>query len=186
MTSQEFSPRESLERILARWWVIVLITVLGGIVGWTFHFLQPPIYEASAVITINMDFTKRELTQYEEDYAFNAAGAIIASTPVEDQIVSEARAQGIPIDIKSAPASNVFGRETVGLGTPCQGLRSKGCGWPREYLGGKSCRGFGCRLEDMRYGQNKFKIKLAALRVASPPRRDRLGSIQRFKPHYKV
>jgi capsular polysaccharide biosynthesis protein len=98
MTSQEFSPRESLERILARWWVIVLITVLGGIVGWTFHFLKPPVYEARAVITINMDFTKRELTQYEEDYAFNAAGAIIASTPVKDQIVSEARAQGILID----------------------------------------------------------------------------------------
>jgi uncharacterized protein involved in exopolysaccharide biosynthesis len=98
MRNQEYSPRESLERILARWWVIVLITVLGGIVGWTFHFLKPPIYEASAAITINMDFTKRELTQYEEDYAFNAAGAIIASTPVEDQIVSEARAQGILID----------------------------------------------------------------------------------------
>jgi uncharacterized protein involved in exopolysaccharide biosynthesis len=98
MTSQEFSPRESLERILARWWVIVLITVLGGIAGWTFHFFHPAIYEATAVITIDMDFTKRELTQYEEDYAFNAAGAIIASTPVEDQIVSEARAQGILID----------------------------------------------------------------------------------------
>jgi uncharacterized protein involved in exopolysaccharide biosynthesis len=98
MRNQEFSPRESLERILARWWVTVLITVMGGIVGWTFHFLKPPIYEASAVITINMDFTKRELTQYEEDYAFNAAGAIIASTTVKDQIVSEARAQGILID----------------------------------------------------------------------------------------
>jgi uncharacterized protein involved in exopolysaccharide biosynthesis len=99
MTSQEFSPRESLERVLARWWIIVLITALGGIAGWTFHFLKPPIYEASAVITINMDFTKRELTQYEEDYAFAAAGAIIASTGVKNQVVAEAQARGLPTDI---------------------------------------------------------------------------------------
>ncbi len=76
MKDQEFSPRESLERAFERWWVIVLLTALGGMAGWAFHFFLPPVYEATAVITVNMDFQKGKLTQYEEDYAFNAAGAI--------------------------------------------------------------------------------------------------------------
>ncbi len=114
MRSQEFSPRESLECILARWWVIVLITVLGGIVGWTFHFFHPPVYEATAVITIDMDFTKSKLTQYEEDHAFNVAGAIVASTPVEDQVVSEARARGILIDASQFQRTRYLeGRQSV-------------------------------------------------------------------------
>jgi uncharacterized protein involved in exopolysaccharide biosynthesis len=99
MKNQEFSPREILEHTTANWWVIVLITVLGGIIGWTFHFFAPPVYESTAAITIDMDFTKRELTQYEEDSVFTAAGAIIASTTVKDQIIPEARAQGILIDM---------------------------------------------------------------------------------------
>jgi uncharacterized protein involved in exopolysaccharide biosynthesis len=64
MKSQEFSPRESLERAFKRWWVIVLMTVVGGLVGWAFHFVNPPVYEASSTVTATMDFQKRELTQY--------------------------------------------------------------------------------------------------------------------------
>jgi uncharacterized protein involved in exopolysaccharide biosynthesis len=64
MTSQEFSPRESLERIFARWWIVVAMAILGGVVGWAFHFFHPPVYEATAVLTVTMDFPQRELTQY--------------------------------------------------------------------------------------------------------------------------
>jgi uncharacterized protein involved in exopolysaccharide biosynthesis len=99
MKNQEFSPREALERTLARWWIVVLITVLGGIVGWAFHFFHPSIYEATAIITANMDFQKRELTQYEEDYAFGVADAIITSTGVKNQIIAEAQTGGFPIEI---------------------------------------------------------------------------------------
>jgi uncharacterized protein involved in exopolysaccharide biosynthesis len=73
--------------------------VLGGIVGWMFHFYQPPVYEAKASITITMDFEKRQLTQYEEDYAFGAAGAIITSTEVMNLIIAEAQAQGYLIGL---------------------------------------------------------------------------------------
>ncbi|MGA2490126.1 MAG: Wzz/FepE/Etk N-terminal domain-containing protein [Anaerolineales bacterium] len=104
MKDQEFSPRKSLERAFQRWWVIVLLTALGGIIGWAIHFLQPPVYEATAVITVNMDFQKVKLTQGEEDYAFNAGGAIGESSEVENQIVTEARADGFPIDINHLTA----------------------------------------------------------------------------------
>ena len=99
MKNQEFSPRESLERAFRRWWVIVLITVLGGVAGWAFHFFNPPIYEATSFMTVNMDFTKRQFTQYEEDYAFGSTALIATSDEVENQIITEAKVRGIPIDI---------------------------------------------------------------------------------------
>ncbi len=80
------------------WWVIVAITVLGGFAGWLFHFFQPPIHEAVAVLTVNMDFEDRQLTQFEEDYAFNAAGAIIGSIDVKDRVIEVAQASGIQLE----------------------------------------------------------------------------------------
>jgi uncharacterized protein involved in exopolysaccharide biosynthesis len=99
MDSQEFSPRASLERAFQRWWVIILLTALGGIAGWALHFTRPPVYEATAVITANMNFQKVKLTLHEEDYAFNAAGAIGTSTDVMDQIIVASQAGGFPIDM---------------------------------------------------------------------------------------
>ena len=98
ITDQEFYPRRSLELAFQRWWVIVALTVLGGIAGWAIHFLHPPLYEATAVMTVTMDFQKGRLTQREQDFAFSAAGAIASSTEVMDQIVTEAQVSGFPID----------------------------------------------------------------------------------------
>jgi uncharacterized protein involved in exopolysaccharide biosynthesis len=99
MNDQEFSPRETLESAFGRWWVIVLLTVSGGIAGWMFHFFRPPVYEATSIITVNMDFQKRHLTQYEEDYAIGAAGAIATSDEVESQIIAAAKIRGLPVEI---------------------------------------------------------------------------------------
>jgi len=111
MKNQEFSPRESVERAFRCWWIIILITAMGGIAGWTIHFFLPPVYEATAVITANMDFQKRVLTQYEEDYAFNAAGAIGTSTKLENQIVSEAQTRGLSIDFNQLKQQMFIERE---------------------------------------------------------------------------
>jgi hypothetical protein len=99
LNEQEFIPRESLERAFQRWWLIVLLSALGGIAGLAIHFLRPPLFEATAVMTVTMDFHKAKLTQREQDIAFNAAGAIANSTIVSDQITAEAHALGIPIDV---------------------------------------------------------------------------------------
>ncbi len=99
MKDKEFYPRKSLGRAFQRWWIIVLLTSLGGISGWAIHFLHPPLYEATAVMTVSMDFQKGKLSQREQDYAFTAAGAIGNSTEVKNQIISEAQAQGFPIDV---------------------------------------------------------------------------------------
>jgi uncharacterized protein involved in exopolysaccharide biosynthesis len=99
MKNQEFSLYESMERALARWWMMVILMIIGGSAGWIFHLFYPPVYEAKAVITINMDFEKRQLTQYEEDSAFSAAGAIITSSDVKNLVIAEAQVNGYSINL---------------------------------------------------------------------------------------
>jgi uncharacterized protein involved in exopolysaccharide biosynthesis len=99
MNDQEFYPRKSLEHAFQRWWVIVVLTTLGGIAGWAVHFIRPPLYESTSTITVSMDFQNRKLTQREQDFAFSASGAIGNSTQVKDQIMAEAQAKGFPIDL---------------------------------------------------------------------------------------
>jgi len=101
MKNQEFSVREALKHSIDGWWVIVIMAVAGGLIGWGFHFLQPPIYEATSTITISMEFNKwefpDEFEQYEEDFAFNSAEFIINSNPIKSQIVAEAKARGLTV-----------------------------------------------------------------------------------------
>ena len=98
MNNQEFSLYNSVERILTRWGIVVAFMVVGGLIGWSVHLILPPVYEAKAVITINMDFTKRELTQFEEDTAFNAASAIITSPSVMNLVIADAQVKGYSIN----------------------------------------------------------------------------------------
>lgn len=95
MNDREFSPRETMEWVLARWWIVLILTILGGVTGCIFHIFQAPVYEAIASISINLDFEKRELTQYEADTAFNAAGAILNSSGVLDTLFVEAQKRGL-------------------------------------------------------------------------------------------
>jgi capsular polysaccharide biosynthesis protein len=98
MVDSEFIPFEVMKRIFSHWWIIAVMAILGGMIGWAIHFFQAPVYEATATLTVTMDFTQvGELTQYDQDYAFNAAGAIIDSNLVKDQVIAQAQALGISI-----------------------------------------------------------------------------------------
>jgi hypothetical protein len=88
-----------VERAIARWWMMVNLMVAGGSAGWIFHRFYPPVYESKAVITINMDFEKRQLTQYEEDAAFGAAGSVITSSNVKNLVIAEAQVNGYSLDL---------------------------------------------------------------------------------------
>jgi len=99
MKKKEFIIYESIKQALPGWWLIVFLMILGGISGWIFHLFIPPVYEARAVITISMDFDKRELTQREQDIAFNSAEAISTSSEVMSAVIAEAQANGYSIDL---------------------------------------------------------------------------------------
>ena len=114
MANSEFSPQENMASILSRWWIVVAMAILGGVIGWSFHFFKPPIFQATSSITVTMDFSQRELTQYEQDYAFSAAGAIMFSSMVKDQLLSKAQTAGITIT-ESQLGQQMFleGRQSV-------------------------------------------------------------------------
>ncbi|MFH1523488.1 MAG: hypothetical protein ABIF04_00820 [Chloroflexota bacterium] len=96
----EYSPAATVEQALNRWWVIVLMIILGGAMGWLFPISQPPIYEAESTLAVSIDFPPGgAMSQYEEDYTFGMTSALIASTAVMERVVAQAQAQGLEIQV---------------------------------------------------------------------------------------
>ncbi|MGE5220888.1 MAG: hypothetical protein ACM3PY_00530 [Omnitrophica WOR_2 bacterium] len=84
--------------VLSRLWLVVLLAILGGCAGWLFHRLQPPVYEAKAVFSANIDYAQIEkLTEYEQDQTISAVLALMGSTEVVDRVTEQARLQKLPI-----------------------------------------------------------------------------------------
>ncbi len=100
---KEFASLEVIENALSRWWLLVILTILGGIVGLFFPVSQPPIYEAEATIAVSIDSTQGWMSQYDEDYTFGVTGALIASTAVMERVVTRAQAQGLEIQAGQFP-----------------------------------------------------------------------------------
>lgn len=105
---KDFSPLEAFQAALRRWWLIVLLTVWGGVLGWAIHQFEPPVYQAQAEMAISTDYTQTgQLTQFEEDHNYFQVGQVISSTEVLARTAARAQAQGIqvtPDDLASAIA----------------------------------------------------------------------------------
>jgi len=92
----DYSPRETVDVILKRWFVIVLCTLVGGGIGWLFHQFQPPIYEARALITITINYNQPDLLpsldndHYAEDQMMSSAMNLLVSTAVFSQVTEDA------------------------------------------------------------------------------------------------
>jgi hypothetical protein len=112
----EFSPFETFESTLSHWRLVVILTLIGGLAGLLFHRLQPPVYDATVVFVIGIDYKNvgRELTQYEEDLAVGAAGGLISSTSVIEKVIAQASAQQIQIDyVEFVQSSNLERRQAL-------------------------------------------------------------------------
>jgi len=86
------------------WWVIALSTFVGGSLGYLFHTLRPPLYEATAtyVVTIDLDRfpiqdIREDMLQYNEDLALNTTKAILLSPEVQQVVLTELESQGISL-----------------------------------------------------------------------------------------
>jgi hypothetical protein len=96
---REYSPIETFQTVLGNWWWIVLFALAGGLFGWLFHRLQPPAYEAKAVLTVMIDYTQTApLTEYDQDHAIGIVKAVVISKEVLDRVVVEAQRQQIPVE----------------------------------------------------------------------------------------
>ncbi len=51
----DISPLEIIQRILRYWWIPAAGLFLGGLIGWGFTRLHPPVYEATATYQVTID-----------------------------------------------------------------------------------------------------------------------------------
>jgi hypothetical protein len=95
----DFAPLELLQAALNKWWLVSLLTLLGGLVGWVIYLFQPPIYEARASILVSVDFSNTGmLTQFEEDLMMDAVGNLLRSNDVIQRVVERAARQGLQVN----------------------------------------------------------------------------------------
>jgi len=77
-----FDPLQTINHLLAGWWKIAVLAVIGGLLGLGISYLRPPKYQAEAIFHASIDFTEINYenmvgeygdplvwTQFEEDLA---------------------------------------------------------------------------------------------------------------------
>ena len=98
---QEFSPREQVIRSLQLWWVLAACIFIGGMVGYLIQRVEPPIYQAKAIINTFIDFQDiddAQLSEYDEDMTINTVKVVMLSSDVIDTVINLAKTEGISID----------------------------------------------------------------------------------------
>jgi len=89
ISTKPINTRALFIQVLHKWWLIVLIMLLGALVGQGAHWLNPHVYEASARLTTSIDFSKAGiLSDIEMDVAMVSIGDVIKSDTVLDQLFS--------------------------------------------------------------------------------------------------
>lgn len=107
LSNDEFIPLDHFYRIVRFWWVVVLLTVIGGGIGYIVHLSKSPLYEAKATFMASIDYNKidfeqftpspYELTQYDEDISL--AMVDVSLRRVLPQVVMFAQQNGLEVDI---------------------------------------------------------------------------------------
>jgi uncharacterized protein involved in exopolysaccharide biosynthesis len=118
MTSNEFSPIDYFNRVLDLWWLVALATILGGVSGYIFYQLHPPIYEATAnyIVTIDMNRfplqdVRNDMLQYNEDMALNITNGVLLSPEVRGQVITRLSSLGISLTGKDLLQNNTIERK---------------------------------------------------------------------------
>ena len=95
----DFIPKDSLDILIKRWWVVIIFAIFGGIVGQILHFFIPPIYETQASMGISIDYSRTGLlTDIEEDQIFGTIADVFSTDIVLKNVIEEANNQNITID----------------------------------------------------------------------------------------
>jgi len=105
---EEFSAFQMARMFLNRWWIMVLLVSGGGIGGLVFHKVIPPVYEAKAVLEVNIDVSQYCLPQYEADRALSIVSMLINSPDVKQAVVNQAQSSGQPVTLTRFQQSSVL------------------------------------------------------------------------------
>lgn len=94
--TQDFSPIDIIFRAFRTWWLVVILTLVGALVGFWISRAQPPVYEARIAIQFSINYAQTGLlTDVEEDQAFETAVDVFSSSQVLGQVVKSAAQQEI-------------------------------------------------------------------------------------------
>lgn len=92
------APLDELSLALRWGWLIAVLTVLGGMLGWGIHAVQPPLYEARAVFGTSIDYVRTgALTDIEEDQAIAVVGDVLRATDVRQSVQMVAQDEGLAL-----------------------------------------------------------------------------------------
>ncbi|OGN93096.1 MAG: hypothetical protein A2Y88_05990 [Chloroflexi bacterium RBG_13_48_10] len=107
MTSNEFSPGVYIMRVMSTWWLVLLTTFLGGLFGFIFFHLHPPVYEATATYFVTLDLyrfpiqgVREDLIQYNEDMALNTTEGALVSMEVLNRVILQVKDIGQSLTVK--------------------------------------------------------------------------------------
>ena len=107
MTSNEFSPGVYLTRVMNIWWLVLLTTFLGGLFGFIFFHLHPPVYEPTATYFVTLDLyrfpiqgVREDLIQYNEDMALNTTEGALVSMEVLNRVILQVKDIGQSLTVK--------------------------------------------------------------------------------------
>jgi hypothetical protein len=83
----------------------------GGGVGWVFHRLQPPVYEARAVLTVMIDYTQTApLTEYDQDHTIGIvkSNVVLSKDVLDRDELMEAQQRHIPVETGLSTSARSF------------------------------------------------------------------------------
>ncbi len=115
---KEFTPLDEFSRLFHYWWLIALCMLLGGVVAFLFHKVNPPLYEATATIMATIDQenfpfqnVREDLIQYNEDMALSVVEIVLQSPDVKQSLFSAAQSQSISLDSASLAKASTLERK---------------------------------------------------------------------------
>lgn len=111
----EFILVQKIQCTIRLWWVVALAGIVGSLLGYSAHWLMPPLYEAKATYLANIDLQKiqfvvpttmpgitptpYEITQYDEDMALASLQTVLIE--VRPEAAAAAQAKGLPVTLQN-------------------------------------------------------------------------------------
>ncbi len=118
MTSNEFFPYKYFNLVLNLWWLVLLTTVLGGMLGFIFFHIHPPVYEAIATYFVTIDLTRfpiqgvrEDLIQYNEDMALGTTEGALLSPEVINNVIIQVKTFGKSLKTKDLLQNSTIERK---------------------------------------------------------------------------
>jgi hypothetical protein len=95
----EYSAFETFRRFYRHLGLIVAVTMVGGLAGLIFHYIQPPVFEAKASLPVSLDPAKTgPLSEFDQTFLLGMARELLISEEVSQQVWSEAQSHEISDD----------------------------------------------------------------------------------------